>query len=188
MAYDLRMAALMVGISPSEYLRAERVAERKHEWREGEVIEMPGVKKEHARLQVRLTMQVGSALRGTSCEFLPLDMRCRAGRVLYTYPDGMITCDARFEDEAVDVLLNPLVIFEVLSPSTEAYDRGAKFRRYEEIESLRDYVLIASETRSVEVFSRGEDMWVVRHATAGKIAVPSAGIAIDVDGLYDGVV
>lgn len=173
----MSMTTLVAGVGPSEYLAAERVSETKHEWRDGEIYEMPGVKRQHSRIQTNLAWLCREALSGTSCEFHGSDLKVRAER-LYSYPDGAIACDAVFED-GDDVLTNPVVLFEILSPSTEAYDRGEKFRRYGAIPSLQDYVLITPESPVVEVLSRTVDGWTLRFFTSLEAVARVPSVSLD---------
>jgi Uma2 family endonuclease len=126
-----------------EYLAFERAAEFRHELLDGEVVERSGANLRHASLQMNLIGELHAALRGTSCEVFSSDLRVRVSPRMYTYPDlTIVRGEPRLADEREDILLNPTVIFEVLSPSTEYYDRGLKFRRYREINSLTDYILV----------------------------------------------
>ncbi|CAN5475707.1 Uma2 family endonuclease [soil metagenome] len=181
------MAAVAEKISGQEYLRRERASERKHELRGGEIVEMPGVTRAHSQIQTALARRCSERLDNTDCEYNGSDLKVRVEEDRYLYPDGTISCAPRFEDGVRDVLLNPLVIFEVLSPSTEGYDRGDKFHRYGVIPSLQEYVLLASESPSVDVFSRVEDGWLVR-AYSGMEAVASmksVGLELPLRNLYE---
>lgn len=115
--------------TPEEYLAQERKAEFKSEYIAGQIVAMSGASREHNLMTANLARVLGSQLLDRPCEVYVSDMRVKVtARGMYTYPDTVVVCDdARFEDEQVDTLLNPTLIVEVLSPSTEAYDRGAKF-------------------------------------------------------------
>jgi Uma2 family endonuclease len=143
-------------VTPEEYLEFERRSELRHEYRGGEIIEVTGASREHVRLVWNLTRILGNQLLDTDCEGFGNDMRVRIPRTgEYVYPDAMIVKgEARFEDDCFDTLLNPTVIFEVLSESTETYDRGEKFLNYGTIESLREYVLVAQDKQRIERYSR----------------------------------
>lgn len=147
-------------INPQQYLHFERSSEERHEFIDGVVYAMAGESRDHSRICFNLATVVGVQLRGTPCEGFSPNMKVRAGiGGLYAYPDLMLTCEKpEFEDVQGDVLLNPTVIFEVLSPSTEKYDRGEKFRRYRtQIESLTDYVLVSQDRMHVELHHRESD-------------------------------
>jgi Uma2 family endonuclease len=143
-------------ILPEQYLDLERKAEFKSEYFDGEIFAMAGVGRKHNLLATRGIFNIESAFRDRDCEVYGSDMRVCVlpATGLYTYPDISAVCgEPRFLDGAFDTLLNPRVIIEVLSPSTEAYDRGRKFQRYKGIASLAQYVLIASEPVQVEIFT-----------------------------------
>ena len=127
-------------LSVREYLDIERQSEIRHEFLDGHVYAMAGESIEHSTICFNLAVAIGAQLKGTPCRGFSPNMKVRAGeKGLYAYPDLMVACgEPAFQDERGDVLLNPTVIFEVLSRSTEAYDRGEKFERYRDhIETLR---------------------------------------------------
>jgi len=146
-------------ITPEEYLALERAAEFKSQYFDGEIFAMAGASKEHVRIARNLTARTDEQLRDTPCEVFNSDMRMKISLTgLYTYPDLTIACDdLEFEDSLVDTLLNPKVIFEVLSESTEAYDRGKKFDNYRQIPSLTEYVLVSQTEPLIERFLRQPD-------------------------------
>src|SRR5881398_892468 len=147
-------------LTGEQYLEIERFSEIRHEYLDGLVYAMAGESRDHSRICFNLAVIVGRQLQGTACEGFSPNMKVRTGiGGLYAYPDLMIVCgEAVFHDEHGDVLLNPTVIFEVLSPSTEKYDRGEKFRRYRtEIGSLQDYVLVSQDQLRVEHHHREAD-------------------------------
>lgn len=145
--------------SVEEYLAFERSSDVKHEYFAGEIFAMSGASREHNLIVWKLSSLLDSEIGKGPCEAYFGDMRVRVDRTgLYTYPDAVVTCDTpQFEDAAVDTLLNPQVIFEVLSDSTEKYDRGKKFDHYRQLDSLRDYVLIAQDEPLVEHYRRLPD-------------------------------
>ena len=146
--------------TPEDYLYLERSSEIRHEYLDGLVYAMAGESLDHSTICFNLAVHVGTQLIGKSCRGFSPNMKVRAGRGgLYAYPDLMIVCgEPSFDDEHGDVITNPTVIFEVLSRSTEAYDRGEKFLRYStEIETLRDYVLVSQDKPRIEHFSRQPD-------------------------------
>lgn len=146
--------------TPEEYLDLERFSEIRHEYLDGFVYAMAGESPAHGTICFNLAVAVGTQLKDSPCRGFSPNMKVRAGkRGLYAYPDLMIVWgEPILHDEQGDVITNPTVIFEVLSPSTEKYDRGEKFLRYRtEIETLQDYVLIAQDKPLIEHFSRQPD-------------------------------
>lgn len=145
--------------TPEEYLALERGSEIRHEFLDGTVYAMAGESPTHSAICFNLNVAVGLQLRGSNCRGFSPNIKVRAGEAgLYAYPDLAVACgEAFFHDKHGDVLLNPTVIFEVLSRSTQAYDRGEKFERYKSIETLRDYVLVSQDGPRLEHFSRQPD-------------------------------
>ena len=142
-----------------EYLKLERAAEVRHEYLDGEIFEMAGANRRHNILSSNIIRLLGNQLLERECSVYSSDMRIKISPMgNYTYPDVVAVCGQEiFEDETEDNLLNPMLIVEVLSKSTEAYDRGAKFEAYQTIESFREYVLITQEPFRVEQFVRKEE-------------------------------
>ena len=142
-----------------QYLAIERAAEFRSEFFHGEMFAMVGASRRHNLIASNVTRRISEQFDGRSCEVYQSDMRVKVNKTgLYTYPDVVAVCDQpRFEDNQVDTLLNPRVVVEVLSPSTELWDRGKKFRHYRAIESLREYVLIAQDHVLVERFTINAD-------------------------------
>lgn len=146
--------------SPDEYLAMERGAETRSEYIDGRIVALAGAQRPHIVIVANLVREIGGRLLETPCDVYPTEMKVRieaSGR--YVYPDLCVSCDPQFEDGATDVLLNPLLIIEVLSDSTESYDRGEKFFHYRRIGSLREYVLISQKTCLVERYVREGDFW-----------------------------
>jgi Uma2 family endonuclease len=147
-------------LSAEQYLDLERLSEMRHEFLDGLMYAMAGESRDHSRICYNLAGITHAKLNDTNCEGFSPNMKVRTGiGDLYAYPDLMIVCgEARFHDDKGDVLLNPTVIFEVLSPSTEKYDRGEKSLRYRtQIESLQDYVLVSQDKAQVEHHHRESD-------------------------------
>lgn len=142
--------------SANEYLSVERESEIRHEYVNGEVYEMAGANKRHNLISANIIRLIGNQILDRSCSVYGSDMRIKIQSAeKYTYPDVVALCGPEeFEDAAEDNLLNPAVIIEVLSKTTEAYDRGAKFAYYQAIESLREYILVTQEPFRVEQFVR----------------------------------
>jgi Uma2 family endonuclease len=153
-------------ISESEYLELERKAFEKSEYYKGEIFAMAGATKEHNKIVASIIVEVGSKLKGTACSLFPSDIRVyNTFNSFYTYPDVTVVCGKEeYLDEKFDTLLNPTVIFEVLSISTEGYDRGIKFKLYRSIPSLQNYVLVSSTELSAEVYTRSGDTWILTTA------------------------
>ena len=146
-------------LSPQEYLALERQAETKSEYYAGEVFAMAGASRKHNTIVPNLAYLLVGQLKGRSCEVYNSDMRVKVSATgLYTYPDLVVVCGKpRFDDDQEDTLLNPTVIVEVLSKSTEAYDRGEKFAHYRALESMTDYLLIAQDIARLEHYVREPD-------------------------------
>ena len=151
-------------ISPEDYLELERRAPTKSQYFKGEIFAMAGASERHISIVANITSSFVSQLKGRPCKVYPTDMRVRvAATGLYTYPDIVVLCGApRFDDKNRDTLLNPVVIFEILSKSTESYDRGAKFEHYRTLDSLTDYVLVSQDKPLIEHFARQPgDKWLL---------------------------
>src|ERR1019366_2678061 len=146
-------------LTPEQYLEIERQAEFKSEYYDGEMFAMGGARRGHNLIVWNLAGELGQQLRKRPCEAYQHDMRVRVSATgLYAYPDTVIVCgEPQFLDATQDTLLNPTVIVEVLSPSTEAYDRGRKFELYRAIPSLTHYLLVSPERMSAELFTRQEE-------------------------------
>lgn len=145
--------------SREEYLALERAATTRSEYLNGEIFAMAGGTRRHCRIAANLVARTDEQLRETPCEVFGSDMRVKISTSgLYTYPDVTIACgELLFDDRAGDTLLNPRVIFEILSDTTEAYDRGKKFDHYRQIPSLMEYVLVSQDEALVERFVRQAD-------------------------------
>lgn len=146
-------------LSPAQYLAKERKAEFKSQYYRGEMFAMAGASREHNLIVANLVGEIGNALKNRRYEVYPSDMRVKVTATgLYTYPDATVVCgDPEFEDEQFDTLTNPTVLFEVLSDSTESWDRGGKFRQYRDIPSLKEYVMVTQDRASVERYIRQTD-------------------------------
>jgi Uma2 family endonuclease len=148
--------------SPEEYLALERAAEYKSEYLDGQIFAMAGASEAHMQITLNIGTVLNTLFDDRSCWVYIESMKIQVqASGLYAYPDVSAVCGERqFLDEHRDTLLNPTVIFEVLSPSTQDYDRRKKFMRYRALESLRDYVLVSQSDVRVEYFSRQGDNWV----------------------------
>lgn len=172
-------------LTPEEYLRQERAAETKSEFIGGEIIAMAGAKPVHVRLTDNVTIRLGVQLEGKSCEVFSQDLRVEMNdEGDYCYPDVVVACEAQFDD---DNLLNPVVIIEVLSPSTELKDRTTKFEALRKRASLRDYVLIAQNRVHVEHFHRETDKsWILTmlDAREDELVLDSIGCRLKLAEIY----
>ena len=179
--------------SPEEYLEFERDAETRHEYLDGEIFEMAGESLAHSQICANILGEMRQALKGTRCQALSPNMKVRAEtKGLFTYPDLSIVCgEPIFHDDQKDVLLNPKVIIEVLSPSTQRYDQTKKFFRYrKEISTLTDYVLIYQDIAFIEHHSKLDDgHWVfnVYEGLGEFLRLASVGCEISLSEIYDRV-
>ncbi len=146
-------------VTPDEYLATQRLSEDRAEYLDGVVYPMTGASLNHGRIAVSLTKELLIQLQGRDCDVLQTDMKVRMpDSKKFFYPDVLVLCgDPQFHDDRTDVILNPDIIIEVLSPSTEAFDRGAKFQAYRMLESLKEYLLVAQGQPFVEQYVRRAD-------------------------------
>ena len=146
-------------LTPEQYLEIERKAEFKSEYHNGEMFAMAGARLPHNLITTNVTSELRQQLRLRPCRVVSSDQRVLVAPTgLFTYPDVVVVCgEPRLLDSELDTLLNPTVIVEVLSPTTEAYDRGRKFGHYRTIESLSAYLMVASELISAELYTRQPD-------------------------------
>ena len=180
-------------LTPEEYLERERKAESKSEYSHGEIFAMSGVSRKHDAIAFELLLLLGNHLRGKRCRGFTADMRVLVEPGgLYTYPDLSVACEEpRFADQEVDTLLNPTLLVEVLSPSTEAYDRGQKARLYRAMPSLRELLLIAQDSYDLELYRRQADgSWGLFEASGldGAIELASIGYTLRLRELYATVI
>jgi Uma2 family endonuclease len=145
--------------TPEEYLVLERKAEYKSEYLDGEILAMTGASRKHNLISTNAITALNKQLENRPCELYGSDMRVKVSQTgLYTYPDLVVVCDEpQFEDMELDTLLNPTLIIEILSKSTENYDRGEKFEHYRSIETLKEYLLIAQKKHHVMLYTRQAD-------------------------------
>jgi len=181
-------ASLQPVMSPEAFLAFERVAETKHEYWHGEVFAMAGASRPHNLLVANIVRLLGTALLDRPCEVYPSDMRVApASGKVFTYPDVTVVCDGpRFTDDTQDTLVNPSVVVEVLSSSTEAYDRGKKFEHYLGLTSLRHYLLVAQDRALAELYTRqGDGTWTRSDHRAGDaIRLVAPEVTLEVDDVY----
>jgi Uma2 family endonuclease len=156
-------AAVRTRVTPEQYLALERKAAFKSEYLDGHIMTMTGASRPHNLITANLIGEIRTQLRDRPCEVYGSDMRVYIDATgLYTYPDVVAVCgEPLLLDGELDTLLNPTMIVEVLSPSTEAYDRGRKFAHYRRLASLQEYVLVAQERVFVERYTRQGDDWLL---------------------------
>jgi Uma2 family endonuclease len=178
-------------LTEEQYLAIERAAEFRSEFLDGEMFAMAGGSNRHSRIQRNVLVELDLALRASKCEPFGSDSRVRVSSRAYVYPDITVVCGEQQPfDEHDDILINPVAIFEVLSPSTEKYDRGLKFQLYRSIDSLKDYVLVDQEEVRVEQYTRQVDgTWTLRdyQAPDEELKIGSVGVAIPLRRIYDRV-
>lgn len=180
--------ATTLQLSPAEYLARERAAEEKREYVEGELRLMAGASRLHNLIAGMVVTLLNNALAGHPFEVYPSNMRVRIPDGPYYYPDAAVApSPPELEDAEQDTLLNPLVVVEVLSPSTEAIDRGEKLDNYRLIPSLSDYLIVFQDRMRVEHYSRlSADEWrlVTRDAPEDSIPFPTLGVELALADLY----
>jgi len=179
-------------LSEAEYLAIERAAELKSEFYNGEMFAMAGASHQHSEIKENLSIEIGGRLKGSTCHTYSSDMRMKVHRTgLYTYPDILIVCGRPEVDrEHGDILHNPQVIIEILSESTESYDRGKKFLHYRRIPSLKEYVLVSQNQKLIERFVRQlDDDWLLTtfDDPDGEFALSTVPVRVPMADVYRGV-
>lgn len=179
-------------LTPQEYLARERAAEFRSEFYRGEMFAMSGASWEHTLIKDQLAHAAASQLNDGPCRVLTSDLRVKVVDTgLYTYPDVVIVCGKpEFEDKMFDTLLNPRVVVEVLSDSTEKYDRGTKFTHYRKLPSVQEYILVAQDRPQIERFVREADgSWLLTaYEGLGEcLALTSVAVQIPLAEIYRGV-
>ena len=177
--------------TPQEYLALERQAEYKSEYVDGEIFAMAGASEAHDFIAGEIYAALLVAFRRGPCAVLSSDVKVRVTGRRYVYPDVVAVCgERRYADDQKDVLLNPTVVFEVLSPSTEAYDRGRKAAFYRTLPSLSDYVLVAQDKPHIELYTRQVDgSWRFSEARGlqSSLTIPSIDCALALADVYQRV-
>ena len=178
--------------TPEEFLALERAAEYKSEYIDGQIYAMAGASYNHNTITVNMVIELGSQLRGRPCRVFSSDMRVKVNCTTYTYPDIAILCgEPQLDDGNLDALTNPTIIIEVLSSSTEAYDRGTKFERYRKLPSLTEYVLVAQNRVWVEHYTRHSDVprqWTLEEMSEldDKLQLSSVACEVTLEAIYRG--
>ncbi|HKY39204.1 MAG TPA: Uma2 family endonuclease [Polyangiaceae bacterium] len=175
-----------VPLTLAEYLAFERRASDRHEFVDGQVYAMAGARYAHNRVVANVVRLLGNALSGGPCVTLPSDMKVRTPSSRVYYPDASVVCGRpSFHDDEEDVLLNPCIIVEVLSDSTERIDRGEKLSANTALPSLTDYVLVASKRARVEHFARSRDWRALAVGPGDRLLLETRAIELSVDALYE---
>ncbi len=177
-------------VTREEYLALERKAEYKSEYLNGGIFAMTGASRKHNLISTNLVTLLNVQLRGKPCEVYGSDMRLQVTATgLYTYADVVVVCgDPRFEDDYVDTLLNPTLVIEILSKSTERYDRIAKSGYYRTLESLSEHLLVAQEKYRVEQYTRQvNEHWLLSETESleGVVDLLSIGCSLTLRDVYD---
>lgn len=177
-------------VTPEEYLAIERQAEFKSEYIDGVIYGMSGASLRHNTIVANIIIELGPQLKDKPCRALPSDMKVRLpDSRKFFYPDVSVVCgEPQFHDDREDVLLNPILIVEVLSATTAAFDRGEKFQAYQQIETLQEYVLVSQDKHSIEQFVRQtREAWTYT-ATVGlesALSLPSIGCTLSMSAIYE---
>ena len=179
-------------VSPEEYLRLERQSEYKSEYVNGEIFAMTGASRKHNLVAGNIFGELRQQLKGRQCEAYVGDMRVKVTATgLYTYPDVVVVCgEPKFEDEYVDTLLNPTLLVEVLSQSTERYDRIAKSSYYRTLDSLAEHLLVAQdEVRLEQYVKQANGQWLLFECSSldNVVELPSISCSLALRDVYDKV-
>jgi Uma2 family endonuclease len=179
-------------VTPEEYLAAERLSETRSEYLDGGVYPMTGATANHSMIVLNIGSELNVQLRGRGCKAFVIDMKVRLpGSNKFFYPDVTAVCgELQYHDERNDIITNPDFIAEVLSPSTEAFDRGAKFRAYRTVESLKEYLLVEQHSPLVEHYVKEEDGRWTLSTSAGlesSLTLSSIGCTLNLGAVYDKV-
>jgi len=185
-------SALRTLFTEAEYLALEQASERKHEFVDGAIVAMAGARPAHNALASNISAALVTMTRGRGCLVLSSDQRVHVPATkLYTYPDVTVACGARaYDDQNPPSLLNPTLLVEVTSDTTEDFDRGKKFLHYQSISELRDYIIVSHTHRRIDHFKReGDGQWRLTTHTRSNAPVdlPDYGGAITLADVYDGI-
>ncbi len=175
-------------MSVEEYLQLDRNSEERYEFIDGHAYMLAGGTADHATISANVISLLRSLIRGSSCRVYTSDMRVCISETRYVYPDASVSCDPR-DRGTVDILRYPRLVIEVLSPSTEAYDRGKKFGYYRTCPTIQEYVLVDSQRPVVEVFRRERNNFWVYHAfePGDGVELMSLGVNLFVSAVYEDV-
>ncbi len=177
--------------TPEEYLELERKSEYRSEYLDGQIYAMSGGTPRHSLITTNISGEIRSRLKGTSWRTYGTDLKVSTPGELYTYLDVTVVCgEMRYRDDKKDICTNPILLVEVLSPSTEAYDRGAKWVQYQAIDTLQTYVMVSQQTPRVEQYVRQPNGdWMLSAVTGlhGSIHLASIECTLVLRDIYDGV-
>jgi len=188
-AYDLSVVQPVNPETYADYLAAERNSELRHEYLRGSITAMAGGTPEHAALALAVGAELRAVLRGKPCRVYGPDLRIRIDPTdLSTYPDATVVCGPpQFSVMDPHAIVNPTLIVEVLSDSTEAYDRGQKFSHYRRLDSLKEFLLVSQREARLELFRRADDgSWRLTEAGQGEsLTIDSLNVTLSTDDVYN---
>ncbi|MEW6128263.1 MAG: Uma2 family endonuclease [Acidobacteriota bacterium] len=175
--------------TPQEYLELERKAQDKSEFYFGEIFLMSGGNPEHSLISLNICSELRARLKGKNCRTFESNMKIGVpNSKLFSYPDGSVVCgEPRFRDNQGDVLMNPNLIIEVVSPSTEAFDRGKKFFQYQQIPTFTDYILVSQDEPRLEHYAKQKNgTWVLTmvEGLKGNLTIPALGCKVRLSEVY----
>jgi len=176
--------------TPEEYLAWEEKQQIKHEYLNGQVYAMSGGTVNHGRLAANFIILLGNHLRGTGCRVQTSDVKVEIQKSReFIYPDVSVTCDDR-DKTATKFISYPNLIVEVLSPSTEGYDRGGKFNLYRRSESLQDYVLVSTDKIGIDLYSKSDrGRWeIINYESGTSVELQSINLTFAIEQIYDGII
>ena len=175
--------------TPEQYLEIDRKADHRSEYVNGEILAMAGASREHNRITLNIGSALTMQLRGSACEPFASDLRVKSlATDSFLFPDVVVGCNPpEFEDNSLDILQNPTVIMEVLSPTTAAGDRSWKFAHYRRLTTLRDYVMLSQYQPFAEHYTRQGDQWVLTELSGldAMLRLPSIGCELPLAAVYE---
>ena len=182
------MGQALTRLNLQEFLDWENQQAERHEFHHGEVFAMVGARRVHGLISLNIAASLKTQLKGSSCRVFADSMKIRVGADAILYPDVFVTSDAA-DLRTEQLFTAPTVVVEVLSPSTQSYDRGAKFTLYRSLPSLREYMLVDPDTREVQLFRRGADGLFTLHDLTGRehIRLESVSCELLATDVFDGV-
>ena len=177
--------------TPEQYLEMDHRADHRSEYVNGEILAMAGASRVHNRITLNVGAALTALLRGSPCEPFVSDLRVKSPATgSYLFPDVVVGCDPlEFEDNSLDILLNPTVIMKVLSPTTAVDDRSWKFAHYRRLETLMDYVMLSQYQPFIEHYTRQGDQWVLTEVAGlgAVLSLPSIGCELPLSAIYERV-
>ncbi len=176
--------------TPEEYLALEAVSKTKHEYLQGEIYGMAGASNAHVLITVNLVVLLGQQLRGQDCYPYSSALKVKVpGANAYFYPDVVVSCDPRDNHTLSDILNYPRLVAEVLSPTTESFDRGRKFQAYQTIPSLEHYLLVSQTEMRVDIYQRqGANQWLLTtYGAADHLTLPDLNLVCPIAAIYENI-